>query len=205
LLRLFLYFSYPPVLACAIRAVLLVLDLIILKRFKIQRSERKMTKKSILISGLTVIVLVLISSSAMAQSKPIQLSLFTPVQVFDEDIPISGIRLNLIYGRSVSVTGLDWGFVNHTTNGKSMGVQFGIVGIADADFMGWQNNELVNLVKGDFEGFQLGVVNYANYANGLQMGLVNYAASMKGIQIGLVNIIDQGGQFPVFPIVNWSF
>jgi len=29
--------------------------------------------------------------------------------------------------------------------------------------------------------------------------------SMKGLQIGLVNIIRQGGQFPVFPIVNWSF
>ena len=165
-----------------------------------------MTKKSFLISSLTVIMLVSISSPTRAQNKPIQLALFTPVQIFDENIPISGVRLSLIYGRSVSVTGLDLGLlVNHTTKGKSIGVQFGAVGIVDQDFMGWQNNEFVNVVKGDFEGFQLGVVNYANYANGLQLGLVNYAASMKGLQIGLVNIIGQGGQFPVFPIVNWSF
>jgi hypothetical protein len=70
------------------------------------------------------------------------------VQIFDENVPISGIRLSLIYGRSVSVTGLDWGLVNHTTSGKSVGVQFGLVGIADADFMGWQDN-WVNAVKGN--------------------------------------------------------
>lgn len=145
-----------------------------------------------------------LSTQVLAQSKPIQLSLFTPVQIFDENIPISGVRLSLLYGRSVSVTGLDWGLVNHTTSGKSMGVQFGLVGIADADFVGWQDNA-VNVVKGNFEGLQWGVVNYAHYANGLQLGFVNFAGSMKGLQIGLVNIIDSGGQFPIFPIVNWSF
>jgi len=145
-----------------------------------------------------------LSTQAFAQSKPVQLSLFTPVQIFNENVPISGVRLNLIYGRSVSVTGLDLGLVNHTTTGKSMGLQYGLVGIADADFVGWQDNA-VNMVKGNFEGIQSGLVNYAHYANGLQFGFVNYAATMKGLQIGLVNIIGQGGQFPVFPIVNWSF
>lgn len=151
------------------------------------------------------IALLIIAPSAFAQEKrPVQLSLVTPIQIFNENDPISGIRLSLLYGRSVSVTGLDWGLVNHTTTGISKGVQFGLVGMADADFVGWQDN-FVNVVKGNMEGFQWGFVNYANYANGLQLGFVNYARSMKGLQIGLVNIIKQGGQFPVFPIVNWSF
>ncbi|MBU3955872.1 hypothetical protein KJ633_05370 [bacterium] len=51
----------------------------------------------------------------------------------------------------------------------------------------------------------MGVVNYANSAKGLQLGVINYAVSLKGLQIGLINIIRQGGMFPVFPIVNWSF
>jgi hypothetical protein len=85
-----------------------------------------------------------------------------------------------------------------------MGVQFGLVGYAEADFVGWQDN-WVNITKGDFEGFQWGLVNYARNGNGFQLGLVNYSYTMKGLQIGLVNIIKQGGQFPVFPIVNWSF
>jgi hypothetical protein len=32
-----------------------------------------------------------------------------------------------------------------------------------------------------------------------------YAQRLHGVQIGLINIIKTGGQFPVFPIVNWSF
>jgi hypothetical protein len=48
-------------------------------------------------------------------------------------------------------------------------------------------------------------VNYADHMSGFQLGLVNYARSAKGLQVGLANIIKQGGKFPVFPIVNWSF
>lgn len=153
---------------------------------------------------LATLVLLCLPPLTSAQSKPVQLSLFTPIQLFPEDTEISGIRLSLIYGRNVAVTGLDLGLVNHTTTGKFLGVQFGLVGLADTDFKGFQDN-MVNVVKRDFEGFQWGFVNYAHYANGFQLGFVNYAESMKGLQIGLVNIIKQGGQFPVFPIINWSF
>ncbi len=156
---------------------------------------------SVIAVSIAVFVL---SSPLLAQDKPIQLSLFAPIQIFPEDNSISGVRLSLIYGRNASVTGLDWGLVNHTTTGLSKGVQFGFVSLVDSDFVGWQDNT-VNVVKGNFEGFQSGFVNYANYAHGFQLGFVNYAASMKGLQIGIVNIIGQGGAFPVFPIVNWSF
>jgi hypothetical protein len=142
--------------------------------------------------------------AVMAQSRPIQIALVNPIQLFPESNSITGIRINFIYGRNTSVSGLDLGLINHTTSGTSMGLQWGFVGLADANFTGWQDNA-VNIVKGDFQGLQWGFVNYANYANGLQLGFVNYARKMKGIQIGLVNIIKQGGQFPVFPIVNWSF
>lgn len=150
------------------------------------------------------LLLIFVSVPAMAQQKPIQLSLFTPVQLFPETDAITGIRLNFLYGRNTTVVGLDLGLVNHTTTGLSKGLQTGLVGIVDSDFIGWQDNA-VNVVKGNFEGLQLGIVNHANYASGLQLGLVNYARSMKGLQIGLINIIGQGGQFPIFPIVNWSF
>jgi hypothetical protein len=48
-------------------------------------------------------------------------------------------------------------------------------------------------------------VNSAGSGDGLMLGFVNVAQKMHGLQIGLVNIIKEGGQFPVFPIVNWSF
>lgn len=163
-----------------------------------------MSKKKCSLFGVAIVTLMLVAQPLLAQPKPIQLSLFSPIQLVPEDEGVSGVRLSLLYGRNKYVTGLDWGLVSHSTSGMSMGVQFGGIGIVDADFAGWQNS-VVNITKGNFEGFQWGLVNYAGHASGFQLGFVNYARSMKGLQIGLVNIIKQGGQFPVFPIVNWSF
>ena len=153
--------------------------------------------------GYTMLTL-LISTLVFAEDRPIQIALFTPVQIFPENDSISGLRLNLLYGKNASVIGLDLGLVNHSTTGVSKGVQMGMVGLIDSNFVGWQYNS-VNVTKGDFEGLQLGIVNYAKFANGVQFGLVNYVETMKGLQIGLVNIIKKGGAFPFFPIVNWSF
>ncbi|MBU2491867.1 MAG: hypothetical protein KJ571_04525 [Bacteroidetes bacterium] len=153
---------------------------------------------------LSVLISLIFLNTAKAQDKPIQLALFNPVQIFDENTSITGLRINLIYGKNAQVSGLDWGLINHITSGVSKGVQFGLVGIVEADYMGWQDNG-VNITKGKFEGLQWGIVNYAGTVSGVQIGLVNYAANMtKGLQIGLVNIIKQGGQFPFFPIVNWA-
>lgn len=164
-----------------------------------------MARRYYAILAVTLITLVCVSAPAQAEQRPVQLSLFTPIQIFPEEDPIAGFRLNLLYGRSASVTGLDLGWlVNHTTTGKSQGLQIGLVGINEAEFVGVQWNTF-NITTGNVEGFQWGLFNYAGYANGLQLGFVNYANTMKGLQIGLINIIKQGGQFPVFPIVNWSF
>jgi hypothetical protein len=164
-----------------------------------------MARKPRGLMALAVVVFALFWTPIQAQeTRPIQLSLVTPIQIFSEDYRITGVRLNLLYGRNTSVSGLDVGLVNHTTTGESVGLQYGLVGINDSDFMGWQNCG-VNITSGKFEGFQYGIVNYADYMSGFQLGLVNYARSAKGLQIGLVNIIRQWGQFPVFPIVNWSF
>jgi len=162
------------------------------------------SKKSISLLGLLLLVCILAAPSAKAQTKPIQLSLFSPIQIVPETQAIAGVRLSLLYGKNQYVSGFDWGLVSHSTSGMSKGVQFGLVGLVDASFTGWQD-AAANITKGDFEGFQWGIVNYAGHASGFQLGLVNYVGTMKGLQIGLVNIIKQGGQFPVFPIVNWSF
>jgi hypothetical protein len=140
--------------------------------------------------GLTIFILIFISTPVLAESKPIQLAFFTPVQIFPENDTISGVRINLLYGRNASVTGLDLGLVNHTTAGLSKGIQYGAVVLADSDFIGIQFS-WVNVTRGNFEGFQI--------------GFINFAKTMNGLQFGLVNIISQGGAFPVFPIVNWSF
>jgi len=163
-----------------------------------------MSKQPVLTLVFIALAMLILTPSAGADERPVQLSLVTPIQIFPEEDDITGIRFNLIYGRNATVTGLDLGLANHCTAGVSKGFQHGLVGIVDADFVGWQNS-VVNVTHGDFEGLQWGFMNYAGHASGLQLGIVNYAERLHGLQIGFINIIQQGGQFPVFPIVNWSF
>ncbi len=153
-----------------------------------------------------------------AQEKPIQLALFTPVQIVPENEGVSAVRLTLIYSANTSVKYFDWGLVATTTGGPSAGVQWAGVAINKGAFTGWQaawvaitNGPFTGLQSGVVtsakkgEGLQYGLVNTAAYWNGLQLGFVNYAQQLHGVQVGLINIIKTGGQFPVFPIVNWSF
>ena len=161
--------------------------------------------RSTCILAVTCVLLAAAPSAALsAAERPLQLSLFTPLQIVPEEDTISLFRLNLIYGRNVSIRGLDLGLVNHTTRGESRGVQWGMVSWNEADFTGWQYGT-VNATAGNFKGFQWGFVNYARSARGLQLGFVNYSETMHGLQIGFVNMIKEGGVFPVLPIVNWSF
>jgi len=180
--------------------------------------ETPMIRSHIRSVALIGAMLTMSVSDAAAQSKPIQLSLVTPVQIVPEGEAVGGFRFNLIYGRNAAMTGLDIGLVNHTGPGDFVGVQFGILGLSDGGMTGWQANwvniteaamqgvqtGLFNL-EGSGEGLQWGAANIADFHNGLQLAIVNYARTLHGIQIGIVNIIKEGGAFPVFPIANWSF
>lgn len=164
----------------------------------------KSAMKKLFAAALLVLLVIGVGTTAQSQSKPVQLALFNPVQIFPENTSISGIRLSLIYGKNTSVSGIDWGLVTHTTAGKSLGWRAAFVGINEANFVGLESG-FVNINEQNVEGVQWGFYNQAGYMNGLQLGFINHAGSMKGLQIGLINIIKTGGQFPVFPIVNWSF
>ncbi|MFC1549896.1 LA_2272 family surface repeat-containing protein [Candidatus Neomarinimicrobiota bacterium] len=153
---------------------------------------------------VSLTILLSLNFVCYAQTKPVQIALFAPAQIHPEETEIAGFRWNIIYGKNTTVSGVDVGFVNHTTAGSSIGFQGGFIGINDANFTGWQDNTF-NITKGNFEGLQAGLYNYANNATGLQLGLINYARNLHGVQIGLVNIIEQGGAFPFLPIINWSF
>lgn len=159
------------------------------------------------------------SGAVHAQEKPFEVAFFSPVQIRGEEEAIQILRLSFIYGRNVSVKGLDLGLVNHTTGGVSKGLQYGLVGYSEGAFMGWQDNFAANVVEGAFTGlqsgiynqvdtaeaFQLGIVNRARDMRGFQLGIVNYTETMYGLQIGILNIISQKETLPFLPIVNWSF
>lgn len=154
---------------------------------------------------LLAVVLAGIAAPVFAADKAVNLSLFTPISIAKEGDSVSAFRFDLIYGKNTSVKVLDIGLVNHTTAGESKGLAWSGLYYGQGDFAGAQLSGLANIQKGGCHGFQWAFVNTAGSMRGLQLGFVNVAQKMHGLQIGLVNVIKQDGQFPVFPIVNWSF
>jgi len=157
-----------------------------------------------MLKKLIIIIIILLAVRVYSQSKPIQIALFTPLQIFPEEVSITGVRWNVLYGKNSSVTGLDFGLVNRTTEKMSVGVQFGILGFADRGWTGLQSNT-VNVTHNEFKGVQFGLLNYVDDANGVMIGVINYARRLYGLQIGLFNLIEAGGVAPVMPIINWAF
>ncbi len=166
--------------------------------------------------ALSLLTVASLAGAATAQNaSPVQVSLFTPVQIVRPDRSVSGLRLDLIYGKNVNVTGIDWGLANHDT-GNGFAWQWGAVNLVEKNFTGWQDGAL-NMTRGQFTGFQSGLFNQTESANGVALGVVNFSKHMRGVQIGVVNVTEtmhgfqlgignviQKGKIPILPIVNWS-
>jgi len=177
--------------------------------------------KRLVVTGLLAIAIlagVAVDSGLAEDTAAFQLALINPVQLRDESLSILVLRLNLIYGKNVSVHGLDLGLINHSTGGTSLGLQYGLVGYVEGSFVGWQNN-VIDIVKERFTGLQSGLynqigqgeavqyggLNVANSMSGLQLGLINYTRTMYGLQLGILNIIKDKDKLPVLPLINWDF
>ncbi|HCE44923.1 MAG TPA: hypothetical protein DET40_15390 [Lentisphaeria bacterium] len=189
-------------------------------------------KKTVMVM-LAGLAMVLITSSAMAETRSFNLSLTPDVAVYPRSDVIEGVTLSvwgenqqsslalgLANGSFGQSTGMSVGMLNYTDN--YMGLQWGLVNYTKGDSSGWQGGFIfaflasgVNYTAGTMKGLFTGVVNYAGRLKGLQLGVVNYVEdSDAGVQIGLFNIIhsnknwfsDLPGELaPAMILVNWSF
>lgn len=164
-----------------------------------------------------MILCISLTPSVQAQVKPIQLSLWNTIQLFDASNSIHGIRIAL-YGENEDIYGVDWGIVlkvNGDVNGWQAGFanlvegdfkgyQEGFVNMVGGDFLGWESG-CVNFSKGQFTGLQSALFNSANDMKGLQFGFVNITETLNGLQIGLININNSGIPHKILPLINYSF
>jgi hypothetical protein len=173
------------------------------------------------IPSLILALVVLFPTAPRAQTKerPLQISVFAPVQIVKETESIKGVRLNLVYGKNVDVRGLDIDLIVAHNTGLGRCVQWNLVNLVEGGFLGWQagavnltksgfvglQTGLFNRTQGSSEGFQWGWINVSEDFSGVMLAFVNYAENLDGIQIGLINIIKSKDKLPVFPIVNWKF
>ena len=126
------------------------------------------------ILALPCLIVVIAPAFARAES-PVNLALFSPVQITKETESVTAFRFSLIYGRNADLQGLDLSLVGRNT-GSFTGISWTGAGMVDGDFTGAQLGWLASMTKGN----------------------------MQGLQIGLINIINNKDKLKVFPIVNWK-
>ena len=132
-------------------------------------------------SMLTAALLAVAASpfTCAAESSPVMLSLFNPVQWPSSQSDVGGFRLSLLYGQCDDFAGLD----------------IGVVGCATGDFNGLSIGG-ANIVSDRLVGLQVGLVNWnsnsdetsARRSIGVQYGLLNYADSFLGLQDAWINM-----------------
>jgi len=169
-----------------------------------------------------------------AGATALQLAVFNPVQLFRESYDVYGLRLNLPYGKNVSVYGADIGVFGWAANeagalqlgvanrcGSLAGAQIGgLCNVVDKEMSGFQlaafsmagqlGNGLqlgvVNVSGENYSGVQIGGFNYGRGdVYGLQLGVVNVATTMTGLQFGLLNFIWKSQFLTFAPILNGYF
>lgn len=114
-----------------------------------------------------------------------QMGLYSPIQIFSYDTEVSGLRLNIFYGKNISVSGIDIGLLNYSEGGNGFGV-----GIA-------------NLVDGQYKGIQIGALNKSQNFYGIQLGLLGqynqkdfYGLGISGLNFTIGNVY--GAQLGLF-------
>lgn len=157
------------------------------------------------IIGFCLVSTFFLASLSFAEgTKPVQFSIFSPIQIFSAKNSISGLRFNLIYSDNKNISGLTLSTGWNNTKADIKGIELGVANWAGGLSYGWRNSLLnytgkrfvgldigaVNIVKGDATGVELGIANWNwGFSHGYQGGVVNYTdKSFVGWQDGVVNI-----------------
>jgi len=106
---------------------------------------------------------------------------------------VRGLRLNLIYGKTSSVNGLDLNVLALGETNNFTGVQipifFGLgANIVNNSFTG-AGFGIANIHKGNSTGAIFGAVNITHNLNGLQFGAINISDGKSLVDIGFVSLV----------------
>lgn len=113
-----------------------------------------------------------------------------------------GVAIDGLYGRYVSVWGLQAGLVGRATD--LYGLSVSAVSIVDSRMGGMQVGAFYSW-SNEMMGIQAGLVNYADRVIGMQIGLVNNCRRLTGMQVGLWNSVTGRGYLGSVPFLNIGF
>ncbi len=135
---------------------------------------------------------------------PLEINLASPLQVPWYVRDVWGIRLNLIYGRSQNVYGIDVGLVGlnnadmagveiegfNWIGGSQYGLGVGAIGnVVMKHAYGLQIGGIINRFVDESAGVALGLLDFTIGYTGVQIGALTWdAANMEGLQLGVANV-----------------
>ncbi|MCA2978918.1 MAG: hypothetical protein INH41_04505 [Myxococcaceae bacterium] len=142
--------------------------------------------------------------------RPLQLSLFAPIQLVPRRDDVFGLRLGLGKSANRRVFGVDLGVVSLSEQAAGLQVA-ALWNFTNRDACGLQLAALFNLadtftglrvslfnIASTLRGVEVGVINLGfklfshAYAFGLQLGAVNQTSTLAGAQVGLYNEASDG-------------
>lgn len=131
----------------------------------------------------------LVDANTRYGATPVQVSFWSPLHLPAHDREVSGLRFNLLYGRSKTVRGVDLGLCGSVFTGDMKGLELSMFNLVDGSVSGVQFAGLANNVARGLSGVQFATILNATGADsaGLQLALVNHDNAFTGAQIGLVN------------------
>jgi hypothetical protein len=155
---------------------------------------------------------------------PLQFAVWSPVQVFDENRDVYGLRTSLFYGRNRDIYGIDLSlFANSADDIYGLSILvFGNELLFACNFGGWTfgqqrvpNIHGIQIGGGAGAGFILyplpifavaGLVTKAGNVDGAQISLIgNHANKVRGLQIaGLGNYADKVGGIQIAVLGNYA-
>lgn len=129
-----------------------------------------------------------------AEWTPFQLAIYSPGQIFKNETAVRGLRLNILYGKNISFSGIDTGLFSRS------GIAF----------------SAANITEGNFTGIQTSLYNQSEENTGLQVGLGQFNAKsftglsvgagtvtlgdVNGMQIGVLGNYAENSLFPQFSL-----
>jgi len=121
---------------------------------------------------------------------------------------VNGFEMGSIFNYNKGgVTGLQISGVSNINTGHSKGFLLsGVSNVCGDSTSGLLLSGMLNYSKGNSAGLQLATINISvNEFNGFQLGILNYAKKIEGVQLGVINIlgdIEKGVPIGLFSIVK---
>lgn len=119
---------------------------------------------------------------------PVQLNLASPLGLPWADRDVYGLRMNVFYGHSVELAGIDVGIAG-ATRGSVYGLQMNLFNQVEGFFRGVQFGPIANYDVKNAYGLQVaGILNWClDDCVGVQFGMFNLSGGYTGAQFGLLN------------------